>query len=543
MKKLVSFLISFILLLSCIAPGAFASSEEKTKFNLWVPENLRIENWETNSMTLILEEATGLDLEFTTLPSGADYLTKVNMALVAGNVEDLPDVIIIPDSVRLTDMLVWEWAQAGAIIPLTEYYNNPEMAENINKAIEKTGVNYPQQITSPDGNIYGVATYNQSYGNEFFAKMWYSKSFLEALETEVPTTTDEYYALLQKIRNTDINGNGKADEIGLVGTFGDLQYSGWFPFLMNPFVYAGDRNYLTVNDGQVGLAYTTEEWKEGLKYIRKFFEEGLIAPETLTMDNEQFRALMNSEDQVVFSLVYAAADMLSADGDRVTEYTYMAPLTGPKGLNYATYAQSTAKVSFVVTANCKDPEAAFRLGDMLNSELIGITQRWGAQGVEWDYIENVKNAGAYVPSVSSFPISIVAYHDTLFWGGTEITNASWRQEGPYVRQYGIACGVGIDPATTEPYTINLNEAWDLYQQGGYNPAQTIPKLIYTTEEADTIGEIESNLKTFVREKTAAFLMGNEDIDAGWDAFQQEVINIGAKTYVETVQPVYDRMYQ
>ena len=542
MKKLISFLLCLTLLLSCISITALAS-EEKTSLTVWVPENLRIEDWKTNNMTQILEEQGNFDLNFVALPSGSDYVTKVNMALTAGNVEDLPDVILAENG-RFTDSQVWDWAQAGTIVPLTEYYNNPALAVTIGKAIERTGSDYPKQITSPDGNIYGVATLNQSYGNEYNDKMWYSKTWLEAMGVEEPKTTGEFYEVLKKVHETDLNGNGKADEIGLIGTFTEgALYNGWFAYLMNAFVYAGDKQYRTVNDGTVGLAYMTDEWKEGLRYIRKMFEEGLIASETLTMDNEQFKALMNSEDQVVFSLDYAAPDMLDAAGDRVTEYMYLAPLTGPNGVNYASYGKSVANITFLVTTNCKNPEAAFRFGDLMSSELIGITQRWGTEGEEWDYIANVEGAGNYAASVSSFPISIVTYHDALFWGGSELTNGSWRQTGPYVRQYGIACGVGIDPSKTEPYTIILNGAWDLYQQGGFAPDETIPKLIYTSEESELISEIESNLRSYAKEMTAAFLIGNEDIDACWDDFQAELENIGASTYLEIQQTVFDRMYK
>lgn len=542
MKKLTAILVCLTILMGLAAVPALAEGG-KPVLTVWVPENLRIEDYNTNQMTLWLEEQGNFDLNMVTQPAGADYITKINMALTAGNIEDLPDVIVCENG-KFSDTQVWEWAQAGSVIPLTEYYNNPGLAVNILAAKERTGSDYTQQITSPDGNIYGVATLNQSYGNEYPDKMWYSKTWMETLGAQVPTTTEEFYELLKKVRETDLNGNGKADEIGLVGTFGDgKNYNGWFNYLMNAFVYSGDKWYRTVNDGTVGVAYATEEWKEGIKFLRKLFKEGLIASESLTMDNDQFKALMNSEDQVVFAMDYYAPDMLTAGGDRVTEYRVIAPLSGPSGAHYATFAQSAANITFIVTANCKNPEAAFRLGDLMSSEKIGITQRWGAEGSEWDYIANVENASAYVASVRSFPVSIVTYHDAAFWGGSDVTNASWRQAGPYVRQYGIASGVGIDPAKTEEYTIILNGAWELYQQSGDRPAQVIPKVIYTSEEADVVSEITSNLKAYVDEQTAAFLMGNADIDASWDAFKAELENIGLSTFIQIQQAVYDRMYK
>jgi putative aldouronate transport system substrate-binding protein len=540
MKKILASLLALVLLLSCF--GMALAEDEKVTLTVWVPESLRITDWDSNNMTVWLEEQGNFELKIETFPSGNDYKTKVNMALMAGNIADLPDVIM--NTSNFADADVWEWAQNKSIIPLTEYYADPELAKNINEAMERTGSDYPKQITSPDGNIYGVAMLNQSYGNEYPAKAWYYEPWLKQLGAEIPTTMEELYNLFKKVKETDLNGNGKADEIGMIGTFaGNGGYSHWFDYLMNAFVYAGDGQYRTVNDGTVGLAYTTEEWKEGLKFIRKMFEEGLIASENLTMDSNQFKALMNNEDVVAFTFVYAAPDMVDAATSRMTDYKYMGPVTGPNGVNTATYAKSTAGIRMLVTANCKHPEAAFKLGDLMSCEYIGISTRWGLEGQEWDYIANVKNAEAYAPSVAGFPISIVTYHDAGWWGGLDPTNESWRQTGPFVRQYGIACGVGIDPSTTEEYTIILNEAWTLYQTCGKNPDETIPKLIFTTEESDEISEIQSTLKSFVDEKTAAFLMGNEDIDAGWDAFQNELKAIGSETYLKVVQTVYDRMYK
>lgn len=540
MRKLTAVFLTLMLTIAMLAVPALAE-EGKPTLTVWVPEDLRIEDWNTNDMTLWLEEQGGFDLDIVALASGDDFKTKVNMALIAGSISDLPDVIVCTNG-TFSDTDVWDWAQAGAILPLTEYYNNPELAVNINEAIERCGVDYTKQITSPDGEIYAVATLNQSYGNEFPDKMWLSTTVLEAIGMEAPTTPDEFYEVLKAAVASDFNGNGKADEIGLLGTFSSLSYDGWFAYLMNPFIYAGDSNYRVVEDGTVSLAYTTEAWKEGLKYIRKLFEEGLIASESLTLEDAQYKTLMNSEQQVVFATDYYAIDMIS-DSERTLDYQIAAPLKGENGTQYATFKQSVANPTFLVTANCSNPEAAFRLGDLMSSEYIGISQRWGSEGVNWDYIANVEGADAYAASVDGFDISIVAYNDSAFWGGSEVANASWRQAGPYVRHYGIACGVGIDPENTEQYTINLNGAWTLYQTGGFNPDETISKLIYTTEESDSISEIESNLLTYVNEMTASFLMGNADIDASWDSFQAELENIGASTYVEVIQGVYDRMYK
>lgn len=502
---------------------------EDITLTIWVPENLRIEDWETNAMTVWMEEQTGYNLEIVPLASD-DYATKINVSLTAGSIDDLPDIIMGD----VSDDNVWSWAEAGTIIPLTDYYNDPELAVNINEAIERTGVDYTQQIISPDGNIYGIARYNQSYGNEFPGKIYIYQPWLDALEKDVPTTTEEFYELLKLVAETDLNGNGKNDEIGMLGDTKTCKY--YWQTLMDAFVYAGDDQYRVVEDGTVSVAYTTDEWKNGLKYLKTLFDEGLIAPESLTIDHEQFKTLINSEDPTVFSFVYTSGSMIS-DETRMYEYVGIDTLTGPDGVNYAMYRPSTGVVSMVITANCENPEAAFILGDLMSSEYIGICQRWGEEGVDWDYPENVDDLSNYVASVEGFDIFMVEHRE--FWGGSDVTNGSWRQTGPFVRQYAIANGWGKAPTKS----AGVDRAPSLYQNAGHEPDEVIPKLIYTTEEVNAVSEIETVLKSYVEECMASFVTGAKDIDAEWDSYLAELDKIGLDEYLEVVQNVYDRMYK
>jgi hypothetical protein len=52
----------------------------------------------------------------------------------------------------------------------------------------------------PDGEIYAIPTLNQSYGNEHGnGRVWVYKPWLEALDAGIPTTTDEFRALLERL--------------------------------------------------------------------------------------------------------------------------------------------------------------------------------------------------------------------------------------------------------------------------------------------------------------------------------------------------------
>ena len=533
-KRLLALLLTLLL---CASAAPALAEEEVPTIGIAISDAVNVEDFETNTMTLMLEEACGVDLTFDVYPS-TDYNSKINMMISAGGSE-LPDVILVGPS----DAELISWIESGVLLPITEYCYDETLAPNLHKAMERTGVNILQQITMYDGEIYGIPRLNQSYTNEYPDKAYYNMEWLEQLGMSAPTTADELYELLVKVKETDLNGNGIHDEIGMVGTFGN-GYEGWFNYCMSPFVYTGGSNYLTVEDGVIGLAYTTEEWKEGLKFIRKLFEEGLIPQEILTQDGNQYLAMLNSAEPTTMMFFYMSASRVNAANEWRNVYEAVPPLNGPDGEPISKYAPSTAdNGNFFITRNCENPEAAFRVGDMMVSEYFSIVTRWGEEGVDWDYVENVEGADQYVPWVEGFDLLLTVYDDATFWSSGEIQNRSWMQKGPYIREYGIANGRAKDPATVSIFDTHTSEGDNLYQIEAYRPDEYIPKLIYSADEIDVVADIQTTLNDFVREWTANFMAGNMDIDENWDAFQEELKNIGVDEYLEIVQAVYDRMYK
>ena len=506
--------------------------KEPSKLTIWVPEDLKIQDWKGNAQTKWLEENGNLDLEFVVM-SSADYATKVSVALTVGDIDDLPDVIL--GSFSNTD--VWEFVQAETILPLTDYYNDPELSPNIHKAYEATGTKYTDMIVSPDGNIYGVASFSQSYGNEYPHKLWIYKPWLDALGEDLPTTTDELYDLFKKVKETDLNGNGKADEIPLLCN--TARYAGYFQYLMNAFTYAGDGASLMVEDGKISAACVTEEWKKGLEYIEKFFDEGLILTESLTMDDVQAETLSNREVPTVFSLVRTSASKSIYYDD----YVGCDALIGPDGVSFATYKPSSPTVKMLVTANCENPDAAFRLGDLLSSEEMSITTRFGQRGVDWDYAEDVKNASNYVASQSGFDLSIVVYDDATFWGGTEPQTSSWLQKGPFVLSYGVLNGRGVDPASVAPSTVAVNDCNYMYQNSGKRPDEVVAGLVYSDEELEVRVDLDTAINAYQDEFWAGVCSGNIDLEAEWDKYVAELNKMGLETWLEITQTAYDRMYK
>lgn len=520
--------------------GASPAAAGPVKLTVAMAENLLIENLKTNTLTQKIEQASNTDLDFVLYPS-TDYTNKLNLMVMAGGSE-LPDIIIANPG----DAMVYQWAREGAILPLTKYYNDPKVSPNIQDALVRAGYDFKAEITSPDGEIYGIPQVYQLVGNEFSGKFWYYSPWAEKLGLKVPTTTEELRTFLRGIVTQDPNGNGKADEIGMTGILTDLtgggSYGNWFTYLMNPFIYVGNQ-LVDVDNGVLSVPFTTDAWKTGLKYIRSLMAEGLIPLENLTQNSNQVSTLLNSNPVRVGVFFMTSGSGISSN-DVAVQYLNAPPLKGANGTQYSTMTPSVANIRFMVSANCKNPEAAFRVGDVMMREDLSISNRFGEQGVNWDYPNAVPDAlTKYLPFMSNWPGKVIIYNDSAYWNGNNVQNSGWRQDGPLCLTYSILHGRLLPPEAMDGRQINNGRAMELYNPQNFAPKEVLGKLIYGEDEISVVSEIRNTLNSYLLEMTSNFLAGNRDIDASWDAYLAEINSIGMPQMLSIMQKVYDRMYK
>ena len=62
----------------------------------------------------------------------------------------------------------------------------------------------------------------------------------------------------------------------------------------------------------------------------------------------------------------------------------------------------------------------------------------------------------------------------------------------------------------------------------------------TQEEADELALISTELKTYVDQMEVKFVVGEVDIDEGWDEFQAHLKSIGVEDYIRINQGAYER---
>ncbi len=505
-------------------PGKFPILKNKTSFNIGVVQETNIQDRKTNLYTQLLEKQVNADLTFTELPPGNE--AKQKLALLISSNSKLPDILIM----GLSAIEVYNYGSQGFFRPLDDYYKN--LSYFIKQGMSEYKENPMKYITSVDGKTYATPRIIEEIGNDWSYRHWINKTWLTKLGLSIPKTTDEYYNALKAFKEKDPNGNGKADEIPLIGST-----NGWnaliYPTIMNAFIYSNkDNGYLLNVNGKLDVAYNKAEWKAGLEYMAKLTKEGLMSPLTFTQTNTQLQQIIQNKDaQLVGSLAIGSMSVYQ-NNDRVKDMTHLEPLKGPKGVAFATLTNSSIPGAWgFVTKDAKDPEAAFMVLDWMWSEEGAMLSRFGEKGVDWKDpdpgVKGLYEEMGYKP--------LIQYIKQI-WGTAQ--NKHWSENTASRRSYAISAGICLNPYNEFDSQAMTAKAVPFYvDKADKNPVRGI---LYSPSEIEEVSEISASLTTFIEEQTVAFITGAKPLTE-WDAYVNELKKIGLEKYLSISQKAYDRM--
>ncbi len=515
-------------------PGTEPICKETVKLTIGLAMNAYVTDFETNYMTTELERIGNYDLDFVFFADQNEMTQKINM-MVMGDTEDLPD-IIMGGTFSISQMM--QWAEADAIIPLNEYYQN--CAYYTRDSMSNTGLTVEdalKYVTAPDGNVYGVYRFNQSLLNEHEERLFIYKPWLDALNLEVPTTYEEFCQVLVAFRDQDPNGNGVQDEIPLIVDRDALAFRSrsLANTLMNCFVYTNytsNRYFTILPDGKLTAAYASDGWREGLRALNALMKEGLMSELSLSLDKSQLKVLMSEETTKVGVTSGTVSDYLGATDARRTEYYVLPQLEGPAG-RYTSVNLSMPAAAMVITTNCKTPEAAFRLGDLLCSRYFSVMTRWGQEGVDW--VKPEEGETSMFASMGYEPI----LKAITPWNIEQ--NQWWAQVGPFIRDYSY--GVGM-VAAVNPYDTQLAIAETMQEFVDLEDrSKAIGTLVYTGEEQEVIDQYENALLGYAKECFSLFINGDMSLDDDWDSYLSMLQQMGLEELTAAKQTAFDRMNQ
>ena len=346
MKKVSAFsltlLLSVLLLLTACVPSKNETSSNSSKgsdkdgpipVTIFTPSLSWDGKFESdvNEFTQLVEEKFNLKITWEMAPQDAAK-EKQQLSLASGDYPDAYLSVTWLDGISKVD--AQKYGKEGVFLPLNDLID--ENAPNIKKAMEE--ISYLKSgATAPDGNIYALPAVNECFHCSRYGKMWINTEWLEKLNLEMPTTTDEFRDALRAFKNNDPNGNGKKDEIPLSGETVEVGNSPNI-FLMNAFIHSNGKDYINVKNGELSLAPMQPEWKEGLEYIHSLYEEGLIDAGTYTQNTEALKQIgtPNGDPLLGASAATHLAVFMDLANEKSASYDVLPPIKGPNGAQYTT---------------------------------------------------------------------------------------------------------------------------------------------------------------------------------------------------------------
>ena len=503
--------------------GTFPVVREPVTLTTAFRKHPKIEDLETNLFTLMIEEKTGVEFDFQVLPWGGETQQKV-MLMFASN--DLPELFM---GAALPDAAILDYGSQGLIRPLNDLIDAYGVETKAMWAEAKDDPNLINTMKAADGNYYYLPKYSEQTVNTYNWRCYVYTPWMETLGLEYPETTDEYYEMLKTFKTEDPNGNGKADEIPYLGHTGGLMPS----FFINAWIHDDNGDRFIVRDGKVDVSYRHPEFKEALQWLNMLVKEGLLDPLTFTQDQNSMKSIMNQEEVLIGSFAQSTKTgvldrNIPFSNQRSKEYYPIAPLKGPHGVQLTHPTPTVPQPLFYLTSECKNPGAAFRVGDYILSPEVTLIGRWGFEGTNWRKPEQG------VLGYDGTPAIFDTFNDV--WG-MKTHNVHWQYVNP-----------GFHPREIIDRTATPDDPLDyLYVQwkasvvmADYVPDEVVPrKLTMTLDEMDQWATLQPSIRTYLTENIAKFIIGDRSFDE-WDNFLAEFDKMDLNEFISLVQTAYDR---
>ncbi|TYP79100.1 extracellular solute-binding protein [Paenibacillus methanolicus] len=528
-------LIALLLLASCARTPAEPPSSEAAQ-----PIPIRVyalegdgQHMETSAYTAYVERKYNVDLRWDVHPYEEAKASR-QLSVASGTYPDAYILTAYIDQFSKEETL--RYGKQGLFLPLNALID--KHAPNIKAAFEQNAV-LRQLNTAPDGNIYGLVSYSDCYHCSYPNKMWLNAEWLDKLGLEMPRTTDDFKQVLQAFKTRDPNGNGKMDEIPLSGSIEDFGVR-VIPYLMNGFIYDDDRMYVRLNDGRVEAVANKPEWREGLRYIRSLYEEGLIDPGAFAQSTDAYRRLGDNRGEVILGAGAAMHPEIFAGGagssGRARLYAPVPPLAGP----YARYAVHDeggivpgAKFAITSKASPEAQVALIKMVDAIYTPEGQIRAESGEEGIAWRRPVSGEKALA---EGAEPRFAFLAPQP-----GDPPNNSGWIGTGHFYmpKAYRNSWVQGDDIYAANGYERRLQQATRLYE--GNEPKELFPSWFVWIEPEDggRGGALQTNIRRYIEENALRFITGERSLDKDWDAYLEELNRIGLPAYEALLQKGYD----
>lgn len=477
--------------------------------------------YDNNLMTKFVTDKTNIQFKWI-VNSSTDFKTKLSLLMSTG---EYPDVIF----------------NSGFTLAEMQVYGDQGVLVDVSEMIDKYCVELPaifdewpaakKMYTLNGGAMYDITAINECTHCAASQKMWLWGPWMEKLGLEMPTTIDEFYDVLVAFRDGDGNGDNIANEVPLAGSPSswDANMDG---FLMQPF--EATARYLD-DTGKIVVPQVTDNWKAGLKWLNKLYADGLMYPESLTMDQTQLQALNGDPANPNIGAVpggWHGCFFVWGEDTNFVKYQALAPLVGPNGRQSTRFGYyDNFGTGLCITSACDYPEAAVRLADYMASLECTMFNQCGVEGQDWELAEKGE---------LGLNGEQALYKQIVSLAELDYTHA-WVQVGVMYRPASFRLGAvaSVKNSSTLLEEVLYKASIDKYYPYALPLKNTIPPVIYNEADAAEIANLDTAITTYISEMTARFISGDANIDQTWDSYKAELETMGLSRSVELQQAAVD----
>lgn len=516
----------------------YEDAEGTVKLTVGVMQNMNVTSYTDNAFTKYLEENLDVELEFVYFSSSITQAAQ-QLALMVGANEELPDVLL--GFIGLGQYDVYSYGEDGYFLELgglIEQYGSAYKA-----AYEKLDADTKRRldgsmINPSDGAIYAMPSVAVEALDNLQSITYINQDWLDAVGMQAPTNIEELYNVLKAFKENDLNGNGKADELAMLGG-GDL-----FDYLINAFVYYDADRQFNVTDGKVWNPAASDEYRQALTFIKKLLDEQLLSDLSLTLPTiKEFSQLITPSDDVAKVGIWcghptAYTSKTTTILNQYTALKYLEDATGKGGQCVA--SPVAIYLASYITKDCESEKLvrAMKLLDFFYEAGTVTRMRHGEYGVDWTDGEGVDVCG--VPNNTKVINAQAFFEGDSTW--CSCIHAIYTNEN-----FLYICDEENEGRETQVNRL-CRESTEVLQAAKEKDIpdvkDTIKGLRFTAEENAEREQYTTMYTQYVNMSRASFLSGEMDIedDATWNEYVETLKNVGEEILMKNYQASWDRLY-
>ena len=456
-----------------------------------------------------LETLSNIHIDFT-YASFFTYGEELNLMLATGD---------YPDMIKGLDLNFSGGAAAATeqdiSVDLTDYME--EFAPHYLQAVDNAGMT--ENVTY-DGRYLDVHEFYDEF--EMDQGICIRQDWLDELKLTTPYTWEQFYDVLKAFKSE----YNCYDALFFSAECYVLNYGG---FTIPYFDCTSNSLPYYQIDGTVYCSLTTDDYRDYLEEMNRYYSEGLINPDfmsnaTSRSNSDKFNEqMLNNQIGIWASATngFTTLDSMEME-DGFESSALVGPADNEGDVSYCASVVNHDAINIAITTACNDVELALQWLDY-----------WYTKDGILRYNYGIENQDYTIEEDGSITISDSILNNDL---GVSV-NEYMRKDCAYSVFAGLALRHRLDFTMTDKQL----EAWDIWTAAADGSWNLPEALTLDTDAASDEAAMASDIATYASEMIPKFILGNADIfdDAVWAEYCSGLENMGLSDCVALWQNALD----